>query len=298
MENLDRLATEQSNPRTVEIDILPTVDALMLLNDEDRDVPEAVRRVIPAIGRAVDRVVEAMREGGRLVYVGAGTSGRLGCLDASEIPPTYGMDPGRVVGLIAGGDGALRRSIEGAEDSRDLGAEDLRALNLTPADVVCGVAASGRTPYVLGALEYARSIGAATLGLTTNSPSEMDDAVDILMAPVVGPEPISGSTRMKSGTAQKLVLNMLSSMVMVRLGKTYGNLMVDVRPTNAKLVHRAHRLIGAVTGVDAAEAERLLIASGNEVKLAILMGLTGLDRDTSLARLSRAEGVLRRVKDS
>lgn len=298
MENLDRLATEQSNPRTVEIDILPTVDALMLLNDEDRDVPEAVRRVIPAIGRAVDRVVEAMREGGRLVYVGAGTSGRLGCLDASEIPPTYGMDPGRVVGLIAGGDGALRRSIEGAEDSRDLGAEDLRALNLTPADVVCGVAASGRTPYVLGALEYARSIGAATLGLTTNSPSEMDDAVDILMAPVVGPEPISGSTRMKSGTAQKLVLNMLSSMVMVRLGKTYGNLMVDVRPTNAKLVHRAHRLIGAVTGVDAAEAERLLIASGKEVKLAILMGLTGLDRDTSLARLSRAEGVLRRVKDS
>lgn len=297
MENLDRLATEQSNPRTVEIDVLPTVDALMLLNDEDRDVPEAVRRVIPAIGRAVDRVVEAMTEGGRLIYVGAGTSGRLGCLDASEIPPTYGMDPGRVVGLIAGGDGALRRSIEGAEDSRELGAEDLRTLNLTRVDVVCGIAASGRTPYVLGALDYARSIGASTLGLTTNSPSEMDGAVDILMAPVVGPEPISGSTRMKSGTAQKLVLNMLSSMVMVRLGKTYGNLMVDVRPTNAKLVHRAHRLIGAVTGVDAAEAERLLIASGHEVKLAILMGLTGLDRDTALTRLNQAGGVLRRVKD-
>ncbi len=298
MESLDRLATEQSNPRTVEIDVLPTVDALMLLNDEDRDVPEAVRRVIPAIGRAVDRVVEAMKAGGRLIYVGAGTSGRLGCLDASEIPPTYGMDPGRVVGLIAGGDGALRRSIEGAEDSRELGAQDLRSLNLTPVDVVCGIAASGRTPYVLGALDYARSLGAGTLGLTTNSPSEMDDAVDILMAPVVGPEPISGSTRMKSGTAQKLVLNMLSSMVMVRLGKTYGNLMVDVRPTNAKLVHRAHRLISAVTGVDAVDAERLLIASGHEVKLAILMGLTGLDRDAAMTRLSQAGGVLRRVKDS
>lgn len=295
MLSLDQLTTEQANPNTADLDILPLEEALRLLNDEDQRVAHAVREEIPQIARAVERIEAAMRAGGRLVYVGAGTSGRLGCLDASEIPPTYGMPYERVIGIIAGGDTALRKSMEGAEDSEASGAEAMGELEIGATDVVCGIAASGRTPYVLGAMEEARRRGAATIGVTTNSPSEMERYADVLIAPVVGPEPVSGSTRMKSGTAQKLVLNMLSTMAMVRIGKTYGNLMVDLRATNEKLVHRAHRLIRLVTEVDAATARRLFEASGGDTKLAILMGLTGLDRDAARERLEAAGGVLRKA---
>lgn len=292
---LDQLATEQANPHTADLDILPIEEALYRLSDEDRLVPDAVRREVPRIAQAVERIERALRRGGRLIYVGAGTSGRLGCLDASEIPPTYGMEAGRVVGIIAGGDRALRHSIEGAEDDPEAGAAIMAELAVDDQDVVCGIAASGRTPYVLGALAEARRRGAATVGVATNRPSEMEDLVDVMIAPVVGPEPVSGSTRMKSGTAQKLVLNMLSTMAMVRIGKTYGNLMVDLRATNAKLVHRAQRLIRMVTGVGEKEAAQLFAASGKDTKLAILMGLTGLDAEAARARLADAGGVLRRA---
>ena len=295
MLSLDDLTTEQANPHTSDLDILPLDEALRRLNDEDQRVPEAVREEIPQIARAVELVEKALRAGGRLIYVGAGTSGRLGCLDASEIPPTYGLDPDRVIGIIAGGDTALRKSIEGAEDSLADGAAVISGLGVDERDVVCGIAASGRTPFVLGAMEEGRRRGAATVGVTTNRPSEMEPLADVLIAPVVGPEPVSGSTRMKSGTAQKLVLNMLTTMAMVRVGKTYGNLMVDLRATNKKLVRRAKRLIAQVTGVDEGEAERLFDASEGDTKLAILMGLTGLDAGSAKERLEASGGVLRRA---
>jgi len=293
--SLEHLTTEQPNPHTADIDTLPLEQALLRINDEDQHVPRAVRRVVPEIARAVELAERAMRAGGRLIYVGAGTSGRLGCLDASEIPPTYGLEYERVVGLIAGGDTALRRSIEGAEDDPAEGARTIAALDVDGRDVVCGIAASGRTPWVLGALDEARRRGAATIGVTTNEGSEMEGHADVLIAPVVGPEPVSGSTRMKSGTAQKLVLNMLSTMAMVRIGKTYGNLMVDLRPLNEKLVHRAHRLIQEVVGTDEATAGRLFEDSGRDTKLAILMGLTGARADEARARLEAAGGVLRKA---
>lgn len=297
MHSLDQLTTEQANPHTAGLDALPLEEALRRLNDEDQAVPLAVRAEIPMIARAVELVECALRSGGRLIYVGAGTSGRLGCLDASEIPPTFGMEPDRVVAVIAGGDAALRRGIEGAEDSPADGAAAMAALSVGGNDVVCGIAASGRTPYVLGALDEGRRRGAATVGVTTNRPSEMDGRVDVLIAPVVGPEPISGSTRMKSGTAQKLVLNMLTTMAMVRIGKTYGNLMVDLRPTNKKLVRRARRLIALVTECGEERAAELFEASGRDTKVAILMGLTGLDAGAARARLDAAGGVLRHALD-
>lgn len=293
MPSLDQLITEQANPKTTDLDALTLEEALLRLNDEDRKVPLAVRAEIPNIARGVELIERALRRGGRLIYVGAGTSGRLGCLDASEIPPTYGVDPGRVVAVIAGGEAALRHSIEGAEDSREDGALAIARLDVHARDVVCGIAASGRTPYVLGALAEARRRGAATLGVSTNRPCDMEPLVDVLIAPIVGPEPISGSTRMKSGTAQKLVLNMLSTMAMVRIGKTYGNLMVDLRPTSEKLVRRAKRLIRLVAGVDAATAERLYEESGGETKVAIVMGRLGVDASAARKRLEAAGGILR-----
>lgn len=298
MVSLDALVTEQANPDTMDLDALPLEEALYRLNDEDQRVPLAVRAEIPRIARAVELIVRALRAGGRLIYVGAGTSGRLGCLDASEVPPTFGMEPDRVVGIIAGGDGALRRSIEGAEDSPLAGAAAMGELQVTADDVVCGIAASGRTPYVIGALDEARRRGAGTIGLTTNSPSEMEGHADVLIAPVVGPEPLSGSTRMKSGTAQKLVLNMLTTMAMVRIGKTYGNLMVDLRPTNEKLVHRAKRLIQAIAEVDEPAAERLFIESGGNTKVAIVMAIRKVSPDTARTLLEAAGGVLRQALNS
>lgn len=292
---LDRLVTEQPNAVTADLDALPLIEALTRLNDEDLTVPQGVREVLPQVARAVELAEAAIRAGGRLIYVGAGTSGRLGCLDASEIPPTFSMEPGRVIGIIAGGDRALRHSIEGAEDQPEAGAAVIAEHEVGPNDCVCGIAASGRTPFVLGAMDEARKRGASTIGVTTNRPSEMAGCVDVLIDPVVGPEPISGSTRMKSGTAQKLVLNMLTTMTMVRLGKTYGNLMVDVRATNAKLVRRAHRLIAIAAGVDPETAGKLFDESGGETKLAILMGLTGLPAEEARERLIAADGVLRKA---
>jgi N-acetylmuramic acid 6-phosphate etherase len=292
---LDNLLTEQSNHRTAEIDRLDIEEALRRINEEDEQVARAVRREIPRIAGAVEMAADAMRKGGRLIYVGAGTSGRLGCLDAAEIPPTFGEEPGRVVGIIAGGERALRRAVEGAEDDPSAGEAALREAAFAPPDLVCGLAASGRTPFVLGALAYARSVGCGTIGVANSVPAEMEPLCDVFIAPLVGPEVISGSTRLKAGTAQKLVLNMLSTMAMVRLGKTYGNLMVDVRPTNEKLRYRAAHLVATVGGVGEALARELLQATGGEVKPAIVMARGGGSPGEARERLRRAEGSLRRV---
>jgi len=297
MHSLDSLTTEQSNPATDGLDRLPLEEALRRMNDEDARVPAAVRAEIPRIAAVIERAVAAIRQGGRLIYVGAGTSGRLGCLDAAEIVPTFGMPPGVVIGVIAGGERALRESVEGAEDDPETGAGAIAALGVSTRDVVGGLAASGRTPYVIGALAAARQRGAFTFGVTTNRPCELERHCDVLIAPEVGPEVIAGSTRLKSGTAQKLVLNMITTLAMVRLGKTYGNLMVDVRPTNAKLRQRAIRLVRSVGGVDEATAIDLLEQAGWEVKPAIVMARLGVDAAAARGRLAAAEGFLARALD-
>jgi N-acetylmuramic acid 6-phosphate etherase len=291
--SLDTLVTEGVNPRTGDLDLLDVEQALLRMNDEDALVPAAVRSEIPEIARAVRLAEASLRAGGRLFYVGAGTSGRLGCLDAAEIPPTFGMEPGVVVGVIAGGDQALRDSVEGAEDSPEAGAAALAERAVSERDTVCGIAASGRTPFVVGALAEARRRGARTIGLANHRPCALEAHADVLIVPAVGPEAISGSTRLKSGTSQKLVLNMLSTLTMVRLGKTYGNLMVDLRPTNEKLRHRARRLVAQVTGCTREEAETLLAAAGGRAKTAMLMGLAGVDLARADALLQAAGGRLR-----
>jgi N-acetylmuramic acid 6-phosphate etherase len=292
---LESLVSEGRNPRTMDIDLLPAAAILHRINDEDRLVPEAVGRVIPQIAAAVERIVAAFGRGGRLVYIGAGTSGRLGVLDASECPPTFGVPAGMVIGLIAGGPTALTTSIEGAEDDPAAGAEALRGIGLTASDVVVGIAVSGRTPYVLGALAHARGIGAATVALSCNPDSAIAALADIAISPVVGPEVLTGSTRMKSGTAQKLVLNMLTTASMIRIGKTYQNLMVDVRPTNQKLLARAVRIVMQASGCEADAAQAALSRSGNDVKLAILITLTGLEPEAARGMLARSGGFLRRA---
>lgn len=290
---LGRLSTEQRNPATAEIDVVDTVTMLEIINDQDALVAGAVRAEIPHIAGAIDAIVDRMQRGGRIVSIGAGTSGRLGVLDASECPPTFNTPPDRVIGLIAGGDRALRHPIESVEDRPEEGAAALDAIALTPADSVIGIAASGRTPFVLGAMARARELGALTIGLSTTTNSRLSQAVDIAITPVTGPEVITGSTRLKSGTAQKLVLNMISTGVMIRLGKTYGNLMVDVQPTNAKLRRRAVAIVGEAVGLDENAAERVLAESGGDVKTAIVMGRLGVDRDAARAQLDVARGVLR-----
>lgn len=291
--DLRDLVSEARNPRSMDIDLLPIPDLVALINAEDKGVAASVERELAQIARAVERIEAAFRAGGRLIYIGAGTSGRLGVLDASECPPTFSVPPGMVVGLIAGGDTALRDAVEGAEDDREQGAEDLRAIGLSAKDVVVGIAVSGKTPYVLGALDFAREIGADTVALTCNPDSEMSRRADITIAPVVGPEVLTGSTRLKSGTAQKMVLNMLSTAAMIRIGKTYQNLMVDLSISNKKLNTRAIGILCETTGATPEEAEALLEESGRDVKLAILMKLTGLDRDASQACLNASGGVLR-----
>jgi N-acetylmuramic acid 6-phosphate etherase len=289
------MITEQPNPNSHNIDQLPTLEMLQTINDEDQKVASAVRAVLPTIAEAVDAIYERMARGGRLIYAGAGTSGRLGVLDAAECVPTFGTPPELVVGLIAGGYDAMFNSIEGAEDRVEAGLNDVRALNLTERDVVVGIAASGTTPYVLGALNYAMRIGALTIGLACNMPAPVLDAAQIKIGVVVGPEVITGSTRMKAGTAQKLVLNMMSTAVMVRLGKVYGNLMVDVQITNEKLGRRARGIVQEVTGVDAARADYLLRAAGGSAKVAIVMHLRKTDASNARALLEAADGQLRRV---
>ncbi len=295
--DLASLTTETRNPRTANIDQLPTLEMLTLINQEDQTVPLAVAKELLNIAQAIDAIAERFERGGRLFYIGAGTSGRLGVLDASECPPTFSVPPTLVQGLIAGGDFALRRSSEKAEDSPEEGVADLIAAgfgaNNAP-DSLVGIAASGRTPYVIGAMEHSRKIGGLTISLTCVANSQMAVIADIAIAPVTGPEVITGSTRLKAGTATKLVLNMLSTGVMIRTGAVYGNLMVNVAPTNNKLVDRARRIIAEAAGVDPATAAKLLEEAGS-VKTAIAMQKLSLDRAAAEAKLKAANGSLTRA---
>jgi N-acetylmuramic acid 6-phosphate etherase len=290
MPGLEGLLTEQPNPASTSIDALETEEMLRVINAEDHKVAAAVEREIPSIARAVDAIVAAIERGGRLFYIGAGTSGRLGVLDASECPPTFSVSYDLVQGIMAGGSGALVKAAEGTEDDASQGARDLVARGFTAADVLVGITASGRTPYVLGAVAEAKQMGAVTIGISCTPRSELAQTVAIPISPVVGPEVIAGSTRMKAGTAQKLVLNMLSTGTFVRLGYVYGNLMVNVQPTNVKLVDRARRMVAQTAGVSYERAGELLEASGKDVPTAILMGKTGVDRQEAERRLAAAGG--------
>lgn len=290
--DLEKLTTESRNQNTLDIDKVSTLEMVKKINDEDKKVAEAVEVELPKIAEAIDGIVKGMHKGGRLIYIGAGTSGRLGILDASECPPTYGVSEELVQGIIAGGQEAIFRAKEGAEDSGELAVEDLKARNLNENDTVVGLAASGRTPYVIGGLEYANEIGALTVAVTCNAGSEVSKAAKISIAPVVGAEVVTGSTRLKSGTAQKLVLNMLSTGVMIKLGKVYGNLMVDVRATNAKLVERAKKIVCEATGVDREEAEQFLIETDFDVKLSIFMILSKLNKDEAKNILDNNNGYI------
>lgn len=290
--------TESPNPATAEIDRLSTWELVKRINAEDRRVPEAVAAQAEPIAQAIDAIAERMSRGGRLIYIGAGTSGRLGVLDAAECPPTFGTSPTQVVALIAGGEKALTQAVEGAEDDAEAAARALEGLHLQAQDSVVGIAASGRTPYVLGGIQAARSIGALTIGLACNHPSPLTEQVDIAIAPLVGPEVILGSTRMKAGTAQKLVLNTISTGVMIRLGKTYGNLMVDLQASNAKLKQRAERMVALACDLDPAAAAQLLQACDGEVKAAILVALLGCSAQEARQHLQQAQGNIRQVLDS
>ncbi|MFE5045600.1 N-acetylmuramic acid 6-phosphate etherase [Streptomyces sp. NPDC056637] len=290
---LATLTTEAFRPELSEIDQLSTLEIAQIMNGEDASVPTAVAEQLPQIAAAIDGTAERMARGGRLVYAGAGTAGRLGVLDASECPPTFNTDPSEVVGLIAGGPSAMIKAVEGAEDSKELAAQDLDALGLTADDVVVGISASGRTPYAIGAVEHARGRGALTIGLSCNADSALAAAADHGIEVVVGPELLTGSTRLKAGTAQKLVLNMLSTITMIRLGKTYGNLMVDVRASNEKLRARSRRIVALATGADDADIEAALAATDGEVKNAILVILGSVDGPTAARLLTDSKGHLR-----
>ena len=297
MVKLDRLTTESRNQNTLNIDKVSTLEMVKIINNEDKKVAIAVENELPQIAEAIDGIVERINRGGRLIYIGAGTSGRLGILDASECPPTYGVSEELVQGIIAGGTEAIFRAKEGAEDSKELAIEDLKVKNLTENDTVVGLAASGRTPYVIGGLEYANKIGALTVSVTCNGDSEVSKVAKISIAPVVGAEVVTGSTRLKSGTAQKLVLNMLSTGTMIKLGKVYGNLMVDVRATNEKLVERAKRIVCEATGVEKSQAEEILSETNFDVKLAIFMILSGLNITQAKEKLSASKGYIAKAME-
>jgi len=286
---LDDLLTERVNPASEGIDALPAARILEIINAEDQQVAGAVAREIPAIGRVVEAIVEAIGRGGRLFYIGAGTSGRLGVLDAAECPPTFSASPNLVAGIMAGGEAALARATETSEDDPELGARDLRERGFSARDVLIGIAASGRTPYVLGAVAEGRRLGAVTVGISCTPDSQLARAVDIAITPLTGPEIIAGSTRMKAGTATKLVLNMISTAVFIRLGYVYGNLMVNVQPKNSKLADRARRIIAQAGGVSYDAAGELLTAAGNSVRTAIVMAKAGVDREAA-ERLLAASG--------
>jgi N-acetylmuramic acid 6-phosphate etherase len=292
---LENLLTEQVNPASEGIDALPAERILDIINAEDRQVADAVAREIPAIAHAVDAIAAAMRSGGRLFYIGAGTSGRLGVLDAAECPPTFGVDQQLVQGIMAGGEPALAHPTESTEDDPAIGARDLLEHGFTGRDVLVGIAASGRTPYVLGAVAEARRIGAVTAGISCTPDSELERAVQIAITPLTGPEILTGSTRMKAGTATKLVLNMLTTAVFIRLGYVYGNLMVNVQPKNSKLIDRARRIVARAAGITYEAAGELLADAGNSVRAAIVMGRMGVDRETAERRLAEAGGRVSQV---
>jgi len=278
LQTLSTLITEQRNPNSMHVDSLSALEIVQLMNEEDKQVPLAIEKCLPLIAQAVERIVAAFQQDGRLVYIGAGTSGRLGVLDASECPPTFGVSPEMVKGIIAGGERALRHPIEGAEDSKAQAVVDLQTIQFSSKDVLVGIAASGRTPYVIGALEYAKSLGSVTASIASNPNSAMANIVDIAIDTVVGPEVLTGSSRLKSGTAQKLVLNMLTTASMILMGKCYQNLMVDVQASNEKLKARAIRIVMQATDCDKALAEETLKQADQNAKLAIMMILSGLDR--------------------
>ena len=295
MVELQKIATEQRNPNTMNIDTLSTLDMVKLINREDHRVAEAVALVTDKIAEAVDVIAARLSTGGRLIYCGAGTSGRLGILDAVECPPTYSTDPETVQALMAGGYGAIFKAVEGAEDSKELGKADMQGIGFSGKDVLVGIAASGRTPYVLGCMEYAKELGAPTVAVTCCPGSILDSFADIGIAPAPGPEVVTGSTRMKSGTAQKMVLNMLSTGAMIKLGKVYGNLMVDVKPSNEKLVRRCVTIVCSATDCAEAEAVEALEQCGYHPKTAIVMLLRGVDAETADRLLEAAGGRIAKV---
>ena len=292
LQTLSTLITEQRNPNSMNVDSLSALEIVQLMNDEDKQVPLAIEKCLPQIAQAVERIVAAFQKGGRLVYIGAGTSGRLGVLDASECPPTFGVSPEMVKGIIAGGERALRHPIEGAEDSKAQSVIDLQTIQFSSKDVLVGIAASGRTPYVIGALEYAKSLGSVTVSIASNPNSAMANIVDIAIDTVVGPEVLTGSSRLKSGTAQKLVLNMLTTASMILMGKCYQNLMVDVQASNEKLKARAIRIVMQATDCDKALAEETLKLADQNAKLAIMIILSGLDRAQAETLLEKHQGKL------
>lgn len=298
LNSLAQMTTEQRNPRSLNIDCMTAIDIVQLINQEDLLVAKAVEKCLPHIAEAVEKIEHAFTNGGRLVYIGAGTSGRLGVLDASECPPTYGVPPEMVVGIIAGGERALRHPVEGAEDNYEQGKADLQAVDFCEKDVLVGIAASGRTPYVIGALEYANSLGAITVSIASNAGCAMSQIADIAIETVVGAEVLTGSSRMKSGTAQKLVLNMLTTASMIRIGKCYQNLMVDVQASNEKLKARAVKIVMEATDCTKEIAETVLLQAGNHAKFAILMILANVDKPQAEKMLAENQGKLRQALQS
>ncbi|WP_412757503.1 N-acetylmuramic acid 6-phosphate etherase [Leuconostoc pseudomesenteroides] len=293
--NLDNLATESRNKRTMNLDQLSVHQAAQIMNQEDQTVALAIEQELPRIEAVIQAVIQAFKQGGRLIYIGAGTSGRLGVLDAAECVPTFGVSPDQVIGLIAGGQKAMTVAVEGAEDSLELAEQDLNRLNLDNQDVVVGIAASGRTPYVIGGLDYANKVGATSVSLAINKSAEISKHAHFAIEIETGAEFLTGSTRLKAGTAQKLVLNMISTISMIGIGKVYKNLMVDVRPTNEKLVERSKHIIMEATGISYDEAEEKFIEADQSVKVAIVMILTGSDKIAAIEKLAQAKGFINKT---
>lgn len=291
--DLNKMTTETRNPNTMNLDIMTPLEVVTAMNNEDAKVPAAIRPVLPQIAQVVEWAIQAVEAGGRVFYMGAGTSGRLGVLDAAECPPTFGVSDDVIIGLIAGGDKAFLKAVEGAEDSRELGREDLETRGLTKSDLVIGIAASGRTPYVLGALDYAKEVGCHTAAISCNAGCAIGQAAEVAVEAEVGPEVLTGSTRLKAGTAQKLILNMISTATMVGVGKAYQNLMVDVMQTNEKLRRRAEKIVMEATGVSQEEARKNLDLAGDNAKTAITMILAGCGAEEAKARLDKARGHVR-----
>ncbi|HHR6131623.1 TPA: N-acetylmuramic acid 6-phosphate etherase [Providencia alcalifaciens] len=291
--DLSKMVTESRNEASTHIDQLSTIEMLQVINNEDKKVPLAVEKTLPQIAELVDKVAAAFQQGGRLIYSGAGTSGRLGILDASECPPTYGTPHEQVIGLIAGGHQAIFRAVENAEDKPELGEQDLKNIDFNQNDILVGIAASGRTPYVLGAMKYARSLGATVASISCNPDSPVSQAADIAITPIVGAEVVTGSSRMKAGTAQKLILNMITTGAMIRIGKVFGNLMVDVEATNAKLIERQTKIVMEATECDRQSAESALQQCDRHCKTAILMILSGLNADEARQLLAKNHGFIR-----
>lgn len=293
MADITKLTTETNNEATKNIDLLSTREMVRLINEEDKKVAYAIEKELDNVAKAIDLITENFKKGGRIIYTGAGTSGRLGVMDASELLPTYGLAPERAFGVMAGGQGAMFKAVEGAEDSKELGIKDMKDINLTSLDSVIGVAGSGRTPYTLATLEYANTLGCHTTAVTCNADSDMAKVAEVSIAPVVGPEVISGSTRMKAGTSQKMILNMISTGVMIRSGKVYGNYMVNVQPTNEKLVKRSINMIKVINEITEEEASKLFEESGRSVAIATIMHKTGVSKETAEKTFAEYDGMIR-----